>query len=247
MCTLTIIARPWGGYRLVHARDEQRSRGIEAPPAWREAPGGAVLCPTDPDAGGTWVALRGDHCSGVLNVNIAPNGRAEPTQSRGRIPIALMGEGSLGARRGWLQGADLRPYAPFTAFSVAPENGRVKVLLVRWDGLKLDVLRDPEDPFEPVCVASSGLGDGCVQCRVPLFDDMVRSDPTPEHQDAFHAHMWGDRPEVSVLMSREDARTTSLTTVEVTPGREPTMSHAALPEGEPETDPVGASLLHSRS
>ena len=40
-----------------------------------------------------------------------------------------------------------------------------------------------------------------------------------ERQQAFHAHRWPDRPEVSVLMTRRDARTVSRTAIEVTEAR----------------------------
>jgi len=248
MCTLSVIAMPWGGYRLVHARDEQRTRAIEDPPRWREGPRGRVLCPTDPDAGGTWIALD-DHgvCTGVLNMNIPDNGREDPTRSRGEIPLLLMDADAPRERLSRLGTTDLSVYAPFTAFAVESDAGRVRVVLAEWDGMDLVLIRDPEDIFEPLVVASSGLGDDTVQCRLPLFTEMVRSDPSPENQDAFHAHRWDEAPERSVLMSRRDARTTSLTTVEVTPGRTPSMSHAALAEGDPEHDPVGAGLLHSAS
>jgi hypothetical protein len=44
---------------------------------------------------------------------------------------------------------------------------------------------------------------------------MVVRDPTARAQDAFHAHRWEGRGAESVDMAREDARTVSVTTVEV--------------------------------
>jgi len=248
MCTLSVIAMPWGGYRLVHTRDEQRSRAPEHPPAWRDTPRGRVLCPTDPDAGGTWIALsEPGACTGVLNMNIPDNGREDPARSRGEVPLLLMDADTPRGRLARLGLADLSVYAPFTAFAVESVDARVRVTLAEWDGMDLVLIRDPEDPFEPLCVASSGLGDDRVRCRLPLFDEMVRRDPTPENQDAFHAHRWDESPERSVLMSREDARSTSITRVEVVPGGDPRMDFTALAAGDEAHDPVGAMLLHSRS
>jgi len=52
-----------------------------------------------------------------------------------------------------------------------------------------------------------------------LFDSMITdSEESAATQDRFHAHSWPDRPELSVLMSRADARTVSITAVEVLPG-----------------------------
>jgi hypothetical protein len=62
--------------------------------------------------------------------------------------------------------------------------------------------------------------------RLGLFDELMAADGVrPETQDRFHRHVWRDRPEISVMMSRGEARTVSVTTVEVvgaghaTPGR----------------------------
>jgi hypothetical protein len=246
MCTLTIIETPKGGYRVVHARDEQRDRSEAVGPTARTLRSGLVVeCPTDPDAGGTWVATTKDGvCTGVLNVNIPDNGRAPATKSRGEIPLAIIDAPDLESRLKVLEGMDLTAYAPHTAFAVEMTEDGLRVLITRWDGLELRVLRDPSEFFTPVVVASSGLGDEIVQDRLPLFEEMVRHEPTPANQDEYHHHRWEDRPEESVLMSREDARTVSITTVEFERGSDgPTMRYEALEEGDPSVDPVGAGLL----
>jgi hypothetical protein len=246
MCTLTIIETPKGGYRVVHARDEQRDRSEAIPPSTRTLGSGLVVeCPTDPDAGGTWIATTKDGvCTGVLNVNIPDNGRADPTKSRGEIPLAIIDAPDLESRLKILEGMDLTAYAPHTAFAVEITGDGVRVLLTRWDGLELRVLRDPGEFFTPVVIASSGLGDEIVQDRLPLFEEMVRHEPTPANQDEYHRHRWDDRPEESVLMSREDARTVSITTVEFSEGDDgPMMRYEALAAGDPDVDPVGAGLL----
>lgn len=97
-----------------------------------------------------------------------------------------------------------------------------RVFQVRWDR---DRLVEQELGAAPVCVASSGLGDHVVGERLPLFDRMVAresasDDTCDERQDKFHRHQWSDRRHVSVLMSREDARTVSITTVELMSARE---------------------------
>jgi len=207
--------------------------------------GVVVECPTDPDGGGTWIATRESGvCTGVLNVNIPENGRATPTRSRGEIPLAIIGAPDHAARLKVLEDMDLTAYAPHTAFAVDIVDGEVSMLVTRWDGLELRVLRDPKEFFTPLVIASSGLGDEVVQDRLPLFEEMVRHTQTPAKQDDYHWHHWDDRPEQSVLMSRRDARTVSITTVHYARGDErPEMSYEALPEADPACDPVGAGLL----
>jgi hypothetical protein len=57
--------------------------------------------------------------------------------------------------------------------------------------------------------------------------------PTPERQDEFHRYTIPGRAEVGVLMSRPDARTVSITTVETGPAGvqmqyEPVVAAAAV-------------------
>lgn len=248
MCTLSVIQLPGNGYRVVHSRDEQRTRGSAYPPAQRMINGKRVWYPTDSDAGGTWVVCD-EHgvTAGVLNFNNTERCNPNPTQSRGEIPLMMIEHSDLDSMLELLQGMDLSVYATFTAFAIKPTETGIDVLIVEWDASKLTVVRTPDEPFAPVVVASSGLGDELVQVRVPLFEEMVASNPTPETQDAYTWHRWDDRPELSVLMSRKDARTVSITTIEVG-GDEggsgiPEMTYEELAENDPAHDPVGAGML----
>lgn len=249
MCTLSIITTPSGGYRVVHSRDEQRSRGRAYPPATRTLESGQQIHhPTDIDAGGTWVVSDDDGVTaGVLNYQTDGAVNPNPTQSRGMIPLLLIQEGDPVSMLKKLSSTDLSVYACFTAFGVAATNDGPRVMIAQWNAKELIVVRTGAEPFEPVVVASSGLGDEIVQCRVPLFEEMVAPDQTPEIQDAFHMHHWDDEPQASVLMSRENARTVSITTIEVENGeagpRKPIMTYQELPENDPVCDPVGAGML----
>jgi hypothetical protein len=229
MCTLSIVFDAGGGYRLMHNRDEQRGRAPGLPPSWRTLPGGAaVLCPLDPVGGGTWIAVRRDGVSaGMLNLNLEPppvvSGAA--LRSRGTVPLDLLGrlaEG-VGASGLWREaaraaaGLELDRLAPFRVVVVAPGTGGPGACaVVRWDRITLAVTRPPGG--QAACSVSSGLGDSRVMCRVPLFDEMVGREPTAGAQEAFHRHRWPERPEVSVLMERADARTVSISTLEVDGG-----------------------------
>ncbi|MCC5823592.1 MAG: NRDE family protein [Phycisphaerales bacterium] len=232
MCTVTVIPTP-AGPRLVHSRDELRSRSPALPPAWRDLPGRRrAVWPTDPDAGGTWIAARDDGLVlAILNRNIPPNGRPAPSRSRGGLIPALIDAGHAARAMEALAKHDLAAMAPFRLLAVDPDG---VARLATWDGLSLDHAELSRPPF---CLASSGLGDERVEPRYPLFEQLVVPRPTPEAQDAYHRHRWDESPEISVLMSRPDARTVSITTLG--PGGD--MVVEPLPEADPWCDPVGAA------
>lgn len=236
MCTLTVI-RTSAGCRVVHSRDERRTRAPGLPPTPHTLAGGrSAVWPTDPDAGGTWIGVRDDGLVlALLNRNIPPNGRAPATASRGSLIPALIGLETPDAVLARLGGTDLSPVSPFRLLAIDAEGVGG---LCTWDGL---ALAGPVPMSPPICLVSSGLGDEVVAVRIPLFESALARDPTPDAQDAFHRHRWDDRPERSVLMSRGDARTVSITTVDIARGRTPTVRVEPLPEGEPWCDPVGAS------
>ncbi|MGJ8637584.1 MAG: NRDE family protein [Phycisphaerales bacterium] len=253
MCTLSIIETSGGGYRVVHSRDEQRSRGRAYPPTTRTLESGLKIeHPTDLDAGGTWiVAAETGVTAGVLNYQTNGAVNPNPRQSRGLIPLHLIHEDHPASMLNALRTMDLAAYACFTAFGIEAAADGPRLMVAQWNAEELIVVRDGTETFEPIIIASSGLGDEIVQDRVPLFEEMVAPNQTPEIQDAFHMHHWDDKPEASVLMSRENARTVSITTIEVdslNSGAEsgqskPIMTYQELPENDPVCDPVGAGML----
>lgn len=240
MCTLTLIATGSDGYRLVHSRDELRTRAPGEPPAWHDASGGApaAIMPRDPDAGGTWIATTEAGLSlAMLNVNPGP-GEAfraqDPTalRSRGLVVGAVL-EANPADPEGVMRvvdGLTLSEFKPFRIVAVAPATGGPVAAELRWDGARPSIMRHAGGAgFRPLCWVSSGLGDAKVEPRLPLFERVVGSAPSPRVQDRFHRHRWPARPEISVLMSRADARTVGITTVEVDAvGARPRMRYAHL-------------------
>lgn len=215
MCTVSIIplVGEAAGYRLVTNRDEQRTRASAEPPAWRTFNGTRAIAPLDPAGGGTWVATseRGLTLC-ILNGNLRPApAPPERARSRGEIIPALIGEGSVDAAMEALARMDLSVYPPFRLLGVEPGDGPI-VSDAFWDRREL---RRRSGMRAPACFVSSGLGDELVLPRLPLFDAMVGREGTAAAQDAFHRHVWPERPEISVCMSRAEARTVSVTTIEV--------------------------------
>jgi hypothetical protein len=227
MCTLTFIAVDGGagnppGLRVVMNRDELRAREEALAPQWRELAGGEggeggmrAIWPTDPVGGGTWIAANSAGmvlC--LLNLNLEPKPELPAGLiSRGQIIPRFVQAESGGQLLEALRGADLSRFAPFRLV-VAPRatDHEVVVWECRWDREQLEVIKHER---LPVCFVSSGLGDRVVQPRVELFKQRLAVVPTPEMQDRFHGHQWPGQGDVSVMMGREDARTVSVTTVEV--------------------------------
>lgn len=217
MCTVTLIPLPGAGVRLVTNRDESRRRAPGLPPVVREvAPSLHAAYPIDGEAGGSWVAVsdRGVLLA-ILNANLTPAPPLVPPKdrlSRGLVIPELVDAEDANAAAERVEDLALPRMAPFRLLIA---DARL-VRLASWNGEKLARARYP---LGPMCFASSGLGDERVAPRLTLFEQwMDRHGPTPQSQDAFHQHVWPDRPEISVMMSREDARTVSVTAVELRPG-----------------------------
>lgn len=212
MCTVTIIPTR-DGFRLVTNRDERRTRPPALSPRVRVFGDRQALSPTDPQAGGTWVAATDAGLAlTVLNGNPSPMPELPPKNilvSRGLIIPSVATASSLSEVVSLTENLPLERLAPFRLVAC---DGRT-VVEAWWARESLSLSRRP---VAPACWASSGLGDHLVQARLPLFREMVEgAGATPESQDAFHRHRWPDQPRLSVLMEREDARTVSRTTVEV--------------------------------
>ena len=245
MCTVTLVPliAPHGdraGFRLATNRDESRQRPAALPPEARVFGPRHALLPRDPTGGGTWVAVNDAGLAFTL-LNRNPGdmrGVTFPNRlSRGTIIPALLDAADLAAVRSRLGTLTPDRYAPFR--------------LIACDGLAcLEALGEADTLTlqahaldRPLMFTSSGLGDALVEPpRRALFDGWFSQDPHewPAQQDAFHRHRWPDRPELSVCMSRDDARSVSLTAVAVTAVRVSLTYHGAPPD-EP-CDDIALSL-----
>ncbi len=222
MCTLTAINLMTGegrtGYRLVMNRDELRTRSREMPPEWREVGGVRAIWPVDPDGGGTWIAAAETGLTLALVNSFPepmPNLPADRVSRGLIIPGLIASEGIEGVVDGF-ESIEVERYAPFRLVAVdlaEGEDGVVpRMLVVDWNREELAVETHLDGP---ICLVSSGLGDSVVEPRLGLYEEMlVEPGLSVANQDRFHAHRWGDRPELSVMLERELARTVSVTAVE---------------------------------
>lgn len=223
MCTVTIIPMHDGaGYRLVTNRDERPTRERALAPRWvpEVLPGVRALWPIDGLAGGTWVgAHEGGLSLAILNANLPdPGPTPHPSRrlSRGGVIPRVISSRSAPEVVERLPGIEIERFDPFRLVAVhAEHDGGVRVIETIWDCRSL---RSVDLGDAPACFASSGMGDHLVEPRLVLFEEMVvRPGATPERQDAFHAHRWPDRPQISVMMERRGAQTISVTALGVEP------------------------------
>lgn len=221
MCTVTIVpmGERSGGIRMACNRDELRTRPLALPPQRRTAGNRQFLAPIDPVSDGTWVAANdAGLLMTLLNANPAKddqnrqNRHPSNLQSRGSIIPSLMGCSDTPSAIERIQSVDVLRYPPFRLIMVDVEQ----LVDTRSDGRTLNVRSSPLGNC-PWMFASSGLGDHLViPPRQELFDEMFRGMDEASWlaaQEEYHRHQWPDRKELSVCMSRPDARTVSCTTI----------------------------------
>jgi hypothetical protein len=231
MCTLTVVPLPGGRARLAFNRDEQRTRPAGSPPVRKRFGPRAAVLPVDPASGGTWLGVNdAGLVLAVLNVN--PHGEVgQPAapRSRGEIIPALLGCESPADALGVFERAVLcKDFAPFRLVLA----GDGLVVEIRWDG-RQPMVTNRLIGGVPLLFASSGLGDHLVEgVRRDLFESLFDAPPGgwAEAQDEFHRHRWPGREHLSVNMERADARTVSLSVVELGDEAAVFVYHPAAPD-----------------
>lgn len=210
MCTVSII-HPRDVIRLVFSRDERISRPDAIAPMLREFEPHRAIMPIDPSAGGTWLAASdAGMIFAILNRNLPGFTSSPDAISRGEIIPSLLHADAVEEAVDCACELNLSRYSPFRLLML--DAARLVELL--WDGYSPEIRHHDLDG--PLMFTSSGLGDSLVDApRRQLFDSTLAARPTPSRQDSFHHHTWPDRRHLSVWMSRADARTVSITTVEL--------------------------------
>ncbi len=235
MCTVTIIPQGPVGFRMLCNRDEQRTRPPAQSPQHVKLDEFDAVMPIDPVGGGTWIAAT-DHglVMTLLNMNLklaSPSlTGASAKESRGWIITELIKSANFeraceGARR--IDGGRFNPFRLVIA-------NCEQLAVATCDGAEVHVERRAM-PGRPWMITSSGLGDELVEGpRRELFDGWFGDERAAwgERQRAFHRHAWPEKPELSVCMSRPDARTVSVTSVTVSPKHIEMVYHPDAPDAE---------------
>ncbi len=225
MCTLTVVPvnanPPERGVRVECNRDESRFRPAALPPEFRTFGNRRALLPIDPASDGTWIAVSDAPLVLVLlNVYVAQAGDAvydilpkrPALVSRGTIIPHALSACNLREVLARVQELDVRRFEPFRMIAIDREHYAEIV----WAAEQLSV-DTPSRLTEPLFFTSSGLGDDVVAGpRRKLFKEML-ADGTdwPAAQDSFHRTVWPGREFASVWMTRPEARTVSVTRIEV--------------------------------
>ena len=225
MCTLTLLREPWlrgaAGdrpvWRVVFNRDEQRSRPLAMPPALHALGTVRALHPVDPQGGGTWIAVT-EHGLVLALLNGDDRGapdppEAPPRKSRGTIIPALAATAARRAADVTVRVLDPQAYRPFHLV-IADERGAIEVTSA---GRVLAAAAP--DRSDRLIRTSSSVDPAAVRAwRTALFAP-PGTPASAEEQDAFHARAEPTRPAFGVAMTRVDACSVSITTVEVFPER----------------------------
>jgi hypothetical protein len=213
MCTLTFIPAESGVF-LTANRDEKTGRSKANPPEIREGRNGRILCPVDPDGGGTWVALHeSGHSVVLLNGGFVPHVSTPPyRRSRGLVLLDLVDHPSPYRAFGE---SELEGIEPFTA--VVWEGGSLHEC--RWDGSMKHTRR--MDEGIPHIWSSSTLYDPAVmRKREGWFTEWISVNPVPSPDAILDFHMSaGDGDTCNdLLMERSGGVcTVSITSMELRP------------------------------
>jgi len=217
MCTVSWspLRSPAGaGYRLFFNRDERRTRLPGLPPRLETETGIRFLAPRDGEAGGTWVAVNEyGLTAGLLNLYQAQASLppALGKISRGLLVRALAPAKDFAAAAALLERRDLAAYQPFTLV-IAEAGGLVRCY--DWDGRTTGAWQEAAPP-----IVSSGQDvTGAIASRRAVF---ASSGPPAElgfeQLLEFHRSHLPAKGVYSPCMHRPDAKTVSLTAIEVTP------------------------------
>jgi len=220
VCTFSLLRAPWDdspaglalpGWRVVFNRDERRARQLGLPPVAQDYDGVRAVHPVDPDGGGTWLAATSAGLVFALLNEIQVPSRLAATSvvSRGLVIPRLLSARSLEEVEARLDQYSADRHRPFRLMAV---SDRAVVQMVHTGSGSL--LTRHAASARLIRTSSSLEPAETQRRRTALFDQVVPV-PSVAAQDRFHAHRWPQAPEASVLMTRADARTVSVTVVDV--------------------------------
>ncbi|THB70053.1 MAG: hypothetical protein D6B25_20650 [Desulfobulbaceae bacterium] len=211
MCTVSWV-RHLAGYDLFFNRDESRQRLTATPPEICEIRGGRAIRPIDTDAGGTWIWVNSYGLTACLLNNYQAYGSIPTVPvSRGVFLTSFINSRDVEEIRGALWEQSLADYYPFLLLGVDNQSE----LLAVWDGRELSIT-SPHTVASPIC--SSGFApEEIIPYRQKLYQEMVgkAGEPSAQLLQAFHEQHDANKPAHSVLMSRTDAQTVSMSRVMV--------------------------------
>jgi hypothetical protein len=175
-----------------------------------------LLCPRDPDGGGTWVGVNRSGVSLCMLNAPDPPPELLPASpiSRGTIPLMLAAASNSRELRGRLERIDTTRYRPFHLVALLPGEAGPEILEVRWNSVQAVWT----DHHTPVLFVSSSLQQiSADRARGMAWDRFIRENGSPDRHTLarFMENHEAEKSALSTCMHREDAVTVSRTVIEV--------------------------------
>ena len=208
MCTLSWQKSEDGTTRIYFNRDEQRSRKSALKPQTFLLDGVYCTMPIDPEGQGTWISVN-EHGVAICLLNYyqgeLPQG---PLISRGLLVKHLASAHSYSDVLNRLKNYALHRTAPFSLAIFDSDFTGPEIQSWVWNGQNLT-----EKKAKPPLVSAALHFEEAYDYRHSLFDRLCKTLPSHEIGTQFHRSYSKQKPFLSPLMNREDARTVSITSV----------------------------------
>ena len=225
MCTLTWHRAPLG-YTLFFNRDERNTR-LPALPPRLEGDRLKWIGPVDGDHGGTWILVNEYGITmGMMNGLFREVADPDEPRSRGLLVRELAETETIAGLEKRIAAIDPFLYRPFRFFAVAPDE---PVFFAEWNGQIVQTRRDPA--AQPPIISSSFDESEVGRRRRAEYERIVMGKENPEVDllQTYHRSHFPSPSAYSVCMHREEARTQSLTRVDVTAEEARMLYHAGPP------------------
>jgi len=217
MCTASWIHNP-DGYYLFFNRDERKTRAAALSPTRQSRKQVSFIAPTDPEFGGTWIAVNefGLSVSLLNGANLGSYSNQSSHGgwcSRGLLIHDLISFQSTEKCVSRLGELDLDIFAPFTTIFLEPGKPAV---LAEWNGKRTTVI-PAGDSWMPL-TSSSYDPEGVRLARTRELARLsgVSEAMKPETFRDFHSSHGERASPYSCCMHRDEAETVSFSCVEVT-------------------------------
>ncbi|MBD5780251.1 NRDE family protein [Pelagicoccus sp. NFK12] len=212
MCTASWSAGQ-GRLSLYFNRDERKTRSAARPPECLQIDGTRMLAAIDPDGGGTWLAVsEWGLCVFLLNhygAEAAFGKALENPTSRGKLPLRYASIPSRGEAARRLKDEDLTSYHPFLLVLADCKGTEA----FSWDGAELASLALPR-----AFLTTSSFRTREVQSyRISRYDALLgeRDSLSEKSRRSLHLDTPHPDPAFNPMMLRADARTQSVSRVEL--------------------------------
>ncbi|MGE9290389.1 MAG: NRDE family protein [Puniceicoccales bacterium] len=218
MCTATWMKGDRFRYLLFN-RDESLNRPDEIPPSIHQpATRPRFLAPTDPQSGGSWIAVNEYGLSAAV-LNFYDGGVPAPEVStapisRGTLPLAAVAHKRVDSAADEIkEKTQTSHFAPFHLLLYDAEGDGA---CLSWNGksLKEGAIEEVDQPLSTSSYRSAAV----VAFRKELYQNTVKTPPRLDQLLEFHGSFLPERPAYGPAMIRDDASTRSLTTIRLGSG-----------------------------